>query len=84
MLSNKVEAITKSKWRSSRKELSDGSRLISYAPEIEGSEIRSPPAIKNTSDLKVRKNPLQIDAIEERDLDILCSLKRSSSLRLRD
>jgi hypothetical protein len=54
MLSSKVEAITKSKWHFSKKELIDGLLLTCYAPEIEGIGGRNAPLVKSTSDLQVR------------------------------
>jgi U3 small nucleolar RNA-associated protein 25 len=56
-LSKRVQAASEGKWRSIKKELPDGSRVVYHIPDIEGNDGNFPPAVRSTSNLKVRSYP---------------------------
>lgn len=52
-LSQKVQALSQNKWRSSKKELSDGLRLVSSYPSVDGDDIPALSAVQGPKNLKV-------------------------------
>lgn len=54
-LSQRLQAISQDKWRSTKKELPDGSRLLHSAPDVDGNDEPLLPAARNTGSLKLKK-----------------------------